>query len=269
MRSSHVTHRHPASVAGAAGVAHAFAYALTRPAAPRWRPPTSWPTCSARWPRSTPRPPSTWACCRAAPLLPDEAFGVLSEVPAFAAPPAEGRGFGVGGMTISLLLIAAYLFLHTGGDYLRAVEGAIGLGGDTDGTAVTAGALCAAWRGAGVVPRELADGVEEVERIRVLALLLHGRARGARAAAASASALAPLGRRAPALRPHQRRAPWCSASDGRWGTPDHQASGLPHRVVVQEAPEQPIAQRGLQRAAIGVADQVHLLQGSSARSWSR
>ncbi len=68
--------------------------------------------------------------------------------------PAEGRGLGVGGMTISLLLIAAYLFLHTGGDYLRAVEGAIGLGGDTDGTAATAGALCAAWRGAGVVPRD-------------------------------------------------------------------------------------------------------------------
>ena len=120
---------------------------------------------------------------RAVTLPPDEAFGVLSEVPEFAAPPAEGRGFGVGGMTISLLLIAAYLFLHTGGDYLRAVEGAIVLGGDTDGTAATAGALCAAWRGAGAVPGELADGVEEVERIRVLAVLLHERSLAARAAA--------------------------------------------------------------------------------------
>jgi ADP-ribosylglycohydrolase len=78
-------------------------------------------------------------------------------------------------MTISLLLIALYLFLHSGDDYLRAVEGAITLGGDTDGTAATAGALCAARSGAGIVPPYLAEAVEERERILVLAHLLHQR----------------------------------------------------------------------------------------------
>jgi poly(ADP-ribose) glycohydrolase ARH3 len=176
VRSSHVTHRHPAAVAGAAGVAHAFAYALTRPAGSAVEAADFVAYLRHQVaPLDAATAEHLGVLPRAAALPPDDAFGVLSEVPEFAAPPAEGRGFGVGGMTISLLLIAAYLFLHTGGDYLRAVEAAIGLGGDTDGTAATAGALCAAWRGAGAVPGQLADGVEEVERIRVLALLLHER----------------------------------------------------------------------------------------------
>lgn len=100
---------------------------------------------------------------------------MLSEVPEFASPPSEGRGRGVGGMTISLLLIALYLFLRSKGDYLQAAEGAIMLGGDTDGTAATAGALCAAARGTAALPAALADEVEEKERIHVLGHLLHQR----------------------------------------------------------------------------------------------
>lgn len=180
VRSSHVTHSHPAAVAGAAGVAHAVAYALTHPA--------SAPIDAADFvaylrrqvaPLDAETAEHLGVLLRAVDLPPDDAFPVLSEVPEFASPPAEGRGFGVGGMTISLLLIACYLFLHTRGEYMRAVEGAITLGGDTDGTAATAGALCAAWRGAGAVPDHLAEAVEEAERIRVLAILLHDRSHAA------------------------------------------------------------------------------------------
>ena len=175
VRSSRVTHGHPAAVAGAAGVAHAVAYALTQREGPQdvERFVAYLQEQVAALDAETAA--QLGVLPRAAGLGPDEAFEVLSEVPEFAMPAAEGRGPGVGGMTISLLLIACYLFLHTKGDYERAVEGAISLGGDTDGTAATAGALCAAWRGEGAVPERLATEVEEAERIRVLAVLLHER----------------------------------------------------------------------------------------------
>jgi poly(ADP-ribose) glycohydrolase ARH3 len=182
VRSSHVTHRHPAAVGGAAGVAHAFAYALTRAEIE----PEGFVAYLRRQvaPLDAATAEHLGVLLRAAALAPDDAYRVLSEVPDFASPPAEGRGFGVGGMTISLLLIAAYLFLHTRGDYLRAAEGAILLGGDTDGTAATAGALCAAWRGAGAVPEALATGVEQEERMRTLGVLLHERSLAAAQTAA-------------------------------------------------------------------------------------
>jgi ADP-ribosyl-[dinitrogen reductase] hydrolase len=173
VRSSHVTHRHPAAVAGAAGVAHAVAYALSHDRIEAGAFVDHLSRQIAPLDRQTAE--QIGILTRVAGLNLDEAFAVLSEVPEFAAPPAEGRGAGVGGMTISLLLIASYLFLHTGGDYQRAVESAIRLGGDTDGTAATAGALCAAYRGTAVLPDSLTGAVEEVERIRVLAILLHER----------------------------------------------------------------------------------------------
>jgi ADP-ribosylglycohydrolase len=171
--SSRVTHSHPAAVAGAAGVAHAFAYALTHAEVQ--------PDQLVGYLREhvAPLDPETAAHLdvipRAAALDWDDAFAVLSEVPEFASPPAEGRGPGVGGMTISLLLISLYLFLRSQGDYASAVKGAILLGGDTDGTAATSGALCAASRGAGVLPPALAETVEEAERIRIAAVLLYER----------------------------------------------------------------------------------------------
>jgi ADP-ribosylglycohydrolase len=171
--SSRVTHGHPAAVAGATAVAHAFAYALTTPH------PEPEPMVEYLRAQVAPLDAETAEQVRVIPRVVgldwDDAFAALSEVPQFPCPPAEGRGPGVGGMTISLLLISLYLFLHSRGDYARAVEGAITLGGDTDGTAATAGALCATWRGAGVLPPELAETVEEQERIRVTALLLHER----------------------------------------------------------------------------------------------
>jgi ADP-ribosylglycohydrolase len=172
-RSSHVTHRHPAAVAGAVGVAQAVACALTHTAI------DTDAFVAALRQQVAPFDAGTAAHLallpRAVALDLDDAFALLSQVPEFASPPVAGRGFGVGGMTIGLLLSAIYLFLHTGGDFRRAVEGAILLGGDTDGTAATAGALCAAWRGTAVLPAELAETVEEAERIRVLAVLLHER----------------------------------------------------------------------------------------------
>jgi ADP-ribosylglycohydrolase len=78
-------------------------------------------------------------------------------------------------MTISLLLVSLYLLLNSRGDYLAAVEGAIRLGGDIDGDAATAGALCAALHGVSVLPEDLAATVEESQRIRTLAVLLHDR----------------------------------------------------------------------------------------------
>jgi ADP-ribosylglycohydrolase len=173
VRSGRVTHGHPAALAGAAAVAHAFAYVLTHAEV---RPEVLVDHLAAH---VAPVDAGTAAHLRliprAAALDADDAFAVLSEAPEFAAPPAEGRGAGVGGMTISLLLIALYLLLHSRGDYARAVAGAIRLGGDTDGTAATSGALCAAWRGTGVLPPDLAESVEESERIRVGAALLHER----------------------------------------------------------------------------------------------
>jgi ADP-ribosylglycohydrolase len=172
-RSSRVTHSHPAAVAGAAGVALAVAYALTHAEVH--------PERLVEHIQRHIRPLDALTAehlnvlGRAREKEWDDAFGVLSEVPDFASPAVKGRGFGVGGMTISLLLISLYLFLHGAGDYLRAVEGAIVLGGDTDGTAATAGALCAAWRGASALPADLAATVEERERIYVLAHLLHQR----------------------------------------------------------------------------------------------
>ncbi|MBI3973324.1 MAG: ADP-ribosylglycohydrolase family protein [Chloroflexi bacterium] len=173
VRSSHITHRHPAAVAGAAGVAHALAYALTHEHVE----PDAFVAYLSRQlaPLDRQTAEHVHILMRVAGLDIDDAFAALSEVPEFASPPAAGRGPGVGGMTISLLLISGYLFLHTQGDYMRAVEGAILLGGDTDGTAATAGALCAAQRGTGGVPQALADTVEETERIRVLSILLHER----------------------------------------------------------------------------------------------
>jgi ADP-ribosylglycohydrolase len=173
VRSSRVTHGHPAAVAGAAAVAHAFAFVLTHADV---RPE---PLVDYLLPHVAPLDAETAAHLRliprAAGLDRDAAFAVLSEAPEFAMPPADGRGAGVGGMTISLLLVALYLMLHSRGDFVRAVEDAISLGGDTDGTAATSGALCAAWRGSGVLPADLAATVEEAERIRVAAVLLHER----------------------------------------------------------------------------------------------
>jgi ADP-ribosylglycohydrolase len=173
VRSARVTHGHPAAVAGAAAVAHAFAYVLTHADV---RPE---PLVDYLLPHVAPLDAGTAAHLRliphAAGLDRDAAFAVLSEAPDFAVPPAAGRGAGAGGMTVSLLLIALYLVLYRRGDYVRAVEDAVRLGGDTDGTAATSGALCAAWRGAGVLPADLAASVEEAERIRVAAVLLHER----------------------------------------------------------------------------------------------
>ncbi|MGH2367243.1 MAG: ADP-ribosylglycohydrolase family protein [Chloroflexota bacterium] len=181
VRSSRVTHADAAAAAGAAGVALAIAYALTHAEIHRERFVAHLQTHIAPIDRQMADHLSVLG--RAAGLAPDAAFRVLSEVPGFAAPPREGRGSGVSGLTVALLLISTYLFLHTEGDYLRAVEGAILLGGDTDGTAATAGAICAAWRGAGVLPPDLATTVEEAQRIRTLGWLLHGRSLAAAHAA--------------------------------------------------------------------------------------
>lgn len=173
VRSAQVTHRHPAAIAGAAGVAHAFAYVLANGALSPAR------LIASVQERIAPLDGQTAAYLDtlggAVVLPPDDAFVVLNEVPEFASPPAPGRGSGVGGMTISLLLCSLYLFLHFEGDFRRAVESALLLGGDTDGTAATAGALCAAWRGAGALPQSLAARVEDGERIRDLAHRLYER----------------------------------------------------------------------------------------------
>ena len=93
VRASQVTHRHPAAVAGAAGVAHAFAYALTRPNGPA----VDAADFVAYLQRQVAPLDAATAghlgvLLRAAALPPDEAFGVLSEVPDVAAPRRRAGG---------------------------------------------------------------------------------------------------------------------------------------------------------------------------------
>lgn len=174
VRSSHVTHCHAAAVAGAVGVAQAFGYALTHEQLDA-------PALVDRLRRHTGSLHAETAehlhvLLRVVELPLDKAFTALSVVPEFASP----RGAGVSGLTIGLLLVSLYLWLHSNGNYLQAVEDAILLGGDTDGNAATAGALCAVWRGSSALPAELAATVEDADRIRNLAAELHAASLAAR-----------------------------------------------------------------------------------------
>jgi poly(ADP-ribose) glycohydrolase ARH3 len=179
VRSAHVTHSHPASDATAAAVAHAVAYALTHVDAPHDADALVAYLQRQIAPVDRATADHLDVLPRATALPPDDAFEVLSTVPGFASPPRPGRGFGVGPLGISLLLSTTYLFLHARGDFRRAVETAILLGGDTDGVAGVAGALCGAWSGPDSIPRRMADGAEEIQRIRTVAVLLYERSMAA------------------------------------------------------------------------------------------
>jgi ADP-ribosyl-[dinitrogen reductase] hydrolase len=172
-RSSRVTHSHPAACAGAAGVALAAAYALTHEQIdPHSFVEYLYPHVAAL---DTQMGEHVRLLERAAEWDPDDAYARFCDVPLYGPSHHPERGGGVSGNTVALLLTSGYLFLHSQGSFLRAVEDAMLLGGDTDGTGGTAGALCAAWSGPGAIPEYLAYGVDERERICIDAVLLHRR----------------------------------------------------------------------------------------------
>jgi ADP-ribosyl-[dinitrogen reductase] hydrolase len=167
IRSSLVTHRHAVAVAGTVALAHAFVYMLTFPHVEA-QALTAYvrhhvQAIDAATAEQLALVPQV------APLPPDAAFRAFSVVPDYVTP----RGDGVSGLTSALVLTALYLFLHTQGEYLRAVEAALLLGGDTDSTAAVAGALCAAWRGTAALPAALRGAVEDAARLQHLATALH------------------------------------------------------------------------------------------------
>jgi ADP-ribosylglycohydrolase len=84
-------------------------------------------------------------------------------------PPAElakGRGLarGVSGYIYHTVPMALYCWLRWPGDFRRAVEGVIALGGDADTTAAIVGGVAGATLGAEAIPAEWVDGLWEWPR---------------------------------------------------------------------------------------------------------
>jgi hypothetical protein len=98
-----------------------------------------------------------------------------------ATPPADvvadlGLGRGVTGYVYHTVPLALYCWLRWPGDFRRAVEEVIALGGDADTTGAITGAIAGATMGAGQIPSEWLAGLVEwpqsVNWMRRLALRL-------------------------------------------------------------------------------------------------
>jgi ADP-ribosylglycohydrolase len=77
---------------------------------------------------------------------------------------ALGLQRGVTGYVVHTVPVALYAWLQSSGDYRRAVEGVIRLGGDTDTTAAIVGGLVGATQGASAIPPEWLEGLCEWPR---------------------------------------------------------------------------------------------------------
>jgi ADP-ribosylglycohydrolase len=75
-----------------------------------------------------------------------------------------GLGDGIGGFIYDTVPVALYAWLHSGGDFRRAVEEVILLGGDTDTTGAIVGGLAGATVGASGIPEEWLRGIAEWPR---------------------------------------------------------------------------------------------------------
>ena len=97
-----------------------------------------------------------------------------------------GARGGVSGYINQTVPVALFAWLRWPGDFRRAVEEVIALGGDTDTTGAIVGALVGATAGAAAIPREWLDGLIEWPRnktwMRELATRLATTAGGGRAA---------------------------------------------------------------------------------------
>jgi ADP-ribosylglycohydrolase len=123
-------------------------------------------------PRPTDRPDASSFLAEARKSLPDadaELTGLLSrmeECLSRAATPADfagslGLGRGVTGYVYRTVPVSLYCWLRYPGDFRRAVEEVILLGGDADTTGAIAGAVAGASVGPAAIPQEWLDGVRD------------------------------------------------------------------------------------------------------------
>ncbi len=75
---------------------------------------------------------------------------------------------GTSGYVVETVASALYCFFRTPRDFVSTVSSAVMGGGDTDTTAAIAGAISAAYNGAGNIPSHLAEAVEDGERLQDL-----------------------------------------------------------------------------------------------------
>jgi ADP-ribosylglycohydrolase len=163
--ASQVTHREPSAVAAALAVAGAIVYALTRarvePAGLVEAAAALAAPVDAELARQVRRLPSLLAIDETA------ARAEILALPGARRP--DGTPDGVSVVATPTVLASLYAFLRSPDDYLAVVGTCLGMGGDVDTFAAIAGTIAGAHLGAAALPVGLVDGVQDGERMRVLA----------------------------------------------------------------------------------------------------